>query len=224
VDRLYGCFTLFTNNIISPADLPIPFGGESLVCKTGCHLPRNNSSENSAGSFILASPNPRQSLFVPSRNERIDAICVGSKKTEEYAVKHLVIVNSEPNEMKMAKLVKERIYDQLSGTFMVCMSQTGPHSKILILTKNIELYLLGVCDDEDAFLIWSNEVQLEERMREAYRNKFLYYRFPIYNRHSIVLQSQYICSRFRRWNREMRDNLRIFSALENFITTNILRG
>ncbi len=208
---LYGCLALSDSEII---DLPVPFGDQELVSRTGSHLPKKDAS----GSFILSSSNTPPSQFLPHRNEKVDFVGVGTfPQGADYAPKLMMLSNSEPNQLPIAELIYQRVFYNLQGVFLITISHTGPHSKFVILANRIQLYMLGVVNKEQCFLVWSNEEALEKRMKEQYQNKFLYYRFAPFSVGSLVLQTPYLCSRYRRWKREAKDNLHIFSALESFI-------
>jgi hypothetical protein len=219
-DCIYGCFSL---NTTTSVDLPVPFGEPSLSLRTGEHLPYTiNTPGFHTGSFILAAPNPRPTVYVPQRNEKIDIVSVGKISQGEEAVTTLLLVmNSEPNDMKLADLIHEKIYTKLEGTFLACISLVGDHSKLIFLARNIEMHMLGMSNQNHTFLVWSNEENLEERMREAYDNEFFYYRFPVFKAGSMVLQSQYLCARYKRWKRKFSDSLHVFSAMENLIRKTI---
>lgn len=215
---LYGCLTLQSTH-----EFLLPIDGSSLDFRRGSHLVKASNS-TIPGDFILAADKIIPTAFVPSRNEKIDAVSVGSVNHSlgiNYVVRLLLAINSEKNDLQFPELINERLYKNVTGRYLICISQAGPHSHFIFLVRNVPLYILGVTNDEQTFLLWSNEPDLEERLKREHGNKFYYYRFIPLTMGSLVLQTKFLCTRFRRWNAEMGDRLKIFSALERSIMKNI---
>jgi hypothetical protein len=223
-DSLYGCLNL--DEVASGHVLTAtPFSEPGLILKTGNHFPKEEQAiATRPGFFMLASPGKttRPSVFVTARNERVDITAVGeTMHSDDYVTKLLLIINSEPNDLPFADLVQKRIFSQVKGSFLFCLGQTGPHSKFIFLARNVEMYMWGVANRHSSFLLWSNDADLEDQLRLEYKNKYYFYRFKPFNYGSMILQSQFLIHRYKRWKKDFQDNLYIFSALENFIRKTI---
>lgn len=218
---LYGCLNLITTPKLV---LTVPFFSPltDTLLKTGYHNPKEfEPTVVPAGYFMLRAVNTH-TVFVPSRQEKIDACMVGEMIHPlglTFLVRVLLMLNSEKNNLKLADLVYERLYQHsdTKGHYLSVISQSSPHSRMIFMSKGVKLYLIGVTDGDSSFLVWGNEPDLELRMRAEYRNKYYYYRFPHILDRCLVLQTQFICTKFRRWQNDIQDKLRVFSALENQI-------
>jgi hypothetical protein len=221
MDAMYGCLNLHS----APIPLAFPFkDNEGFRYKQGYHIGRQKKEESVAGEYIFAGHRLQPTVHVPSRDESIDSMMMGEIVNPlgmAFANRLLLTINSERNDLTFPDLIHERLMKRLSGSFLVCISQSGPHSNFIFLINNIELNIVGVVSDKQTMLVWSNESRLEERMREESGNKFFYYRFPTMNKGSLVLQTAFLCNRFRRWQAEAKDKLKIFSAIERQVIKNL---
>lgn len=217
---LYGCL-----NLQPSEELTLPFDGRGLFFRRGSHLTKQPVQKSIPGDFILASTESiLPTSYVPSRNERIDAVSVGQihhNAGTKLIVGLLLAINSEKNDMKFSELIHSRLYKNVEGQYLACVSQSGPYSHFIFLANSLKLNIIGVTNEDSMFLVWSNEEALEERLKEETGNKFYFYRFPSLTNGSLVFQTKYLCTRVRRWQAEMRDRLKVFSAVERLIFKNI---
>ena len=220
MSSLYGCLTLSdTPKLV----LTVPeLSSLDSEVKHGYHLPSKKDTDEVSAGFFMMRAEESTTVFVPSRQEKLDANLTGSLVHPQgltFLIRLLLMLNSEKNEMKLADIVYERLYKHIDtqGHYLAVISQSSPHSRLIFLSKGIKLYLTGVTNSNSNFLVWSNEEDLELRMREEYKNKYYYYRFPHVLDRCLVLQTQFICTKFRRWRGDIQDRLRVFSILENQI-------
>jgi len=213
---MYGLLSLTTN---SAFNLDFPFNDPDLTVRRSSSIREADQADRlQEGDFVLASKDMPPTIFVPARSEKLDAMLAGRiqhRSGLSYALKMLLLINSEPNSLRYQDIIYEKLYAAVPGHYIITINQSGLNNHIILLAKQMELNLWGVGEEESKmFLMWSDERTLEERMRKRYGDRFFYYRFPNLTSGSLVIQIQYVCSRVRRWRKEMRDMLKIFSALE----------
>lgn len=215
---IYGCLNL------TPSKLALTVPALSITrdeVKWGYHLAHAENQHLSAGLFMFSAPET-STIFVPSRKEKIDAGIIGKLTNVNglpFLVRQLLLLNKEKNNLRLADIVYERLYKNkdTNGHYLATISQTGPHSKLIFMSKGIKMYMIGVTDATSIFLVWSNESDLETRMRQEYNNKYHYYRFPYVLDRCLVLQTQFIYTKLKRWQEDLNDKLKVFSALEHQI-------
>ena len=179
MSSIYGCLNL---SPISELNLTVPAlspNDEEVI--RGYHLVKDDNGRCIFPGYFMFKASEKNTVFVPSRQEKIDASFIGKINHPQglsFLIRLLLMLNSEKNNMKLSDIVYEKLYSHLEaqGHYLAVISQTGAHSKMIFLSKGIKLYLIGVTDGLSNFLIWSNEVDLELRMRKEYGNKYYYYR------------------------------------------------
>jgi hypothetical protein len=184
---------------------------ENEEAKVGNHLGKDSNS----GRFWF-SASQTETLFIPSRGETIDAGSTGvifNPRGLAYAVRLLITMNSDPNELKVVDLTWNKVYPNLKGSYGAVLSQTGPNSKLTFLAQNKVVNLLGVLVKDNYYLVWSDRLNIEEELSQRLGDDLFYYRYPSLMNGTLVLQTRYLCSRVKRWSEKGDSSLKIFSAL-----------
>jgi hypothetical protein len=159
--------------------------------------------------------------FVPSRAMQITGFRVG--ETTEHnltkkCVQYLLAVNSNPSPEDTNKVYLdvafEKVYSKISERFFLTLELTSRSSKFVLMTRDMPIYFTGFCDDESTYLMWSNESNLEDRLREHYGDRFYYYRMQPFLNGICVIQSMYLQKKIIDWKKNLRDRLKMMNALE----------
>lgn len=195
--------------------------GDSLTFKDSPHMiKRVSPTACVSGHCVLGGTSVSPELYVSARNERIISTRVGEvdhSHKEDYAIRLLLSLNSEPNRLKLPDLVYSRLYCSVPGQFFITFSQSSDHSRLIFLIRNVAVYFLGVVSDTEHYLVWSNEARFENSLKERYGNRYFYYRLPVVHSGCLVLQSQFLVTRYARWVSTVPDKLKVMSALENHL-------
>lgn len=179
--------------------------------KEGFHLGKDSNS----GRFWFDS-DQKETLFIPSRGESLDAGSTGliaNPRGLSYAVRLLITMNSDPNELKVADLTWNKVYPSLKGSCGVVLSQTGPNSKITLISRNKEVQLLGITVKSNYYLVWSDNPNIEDWLSNKLGEDLFCYRYSPLVNSTMVIQTRYLCSRLKRWSEKGDSSLKIFSAV-----------
>lgn len=187
----------------------------------GQHLPKKSSDGFVSGHFLMEASDGVETLWVPSRYEKIQSIISGYIDHPQglaYALRKMLSLNADPN-LKLVDLVSNMYRDTIKGTYCLVfshISQSGKSSRFVFITRNRTLFLLGVSVGKNFYLVWSNDPEVEEKISSKFPEALFYRMKPLHD--SIcVIQTLYLVGRIRRWQTEGLDKLKIFAALEQHI-------
>ncbi len=162
-------------------------------------------------------------MFVAERGIRVDGRMVGQNAEEvlRQAMHRTISMNAglrREDRREMLEMTTSVVLPALSTPALISMEMHSSQPKFLILSRDIPIYVNVFCDEACMLLMWSNEKQIEGRMRDHYGNRFVVYRMPPLINSACVIHTFFLKKRVNRWKYEMRgDNLRVLNALESFI-------
>jgi hypothetical protein len=165
----------------------------------------------------------KQNIFVVERGITVEGRMVGHEadRVLRHTLHHVVTMNEgtrREERQDMLEQVTSAVMPNLSSPAMISMEMQSSQPKFLLISREIPIYINVFCDEACMLLVWSNEKQIESRMREHYGNRFVVYRMPPIVNSVCVVQTYFLRKRIKRWRNEMRgDNLRLLNALEGFI-------
>lgn len=190
----------------------------------------NNALRNDFGNYSLWSDlDGVETVYVPTRNEKVSVMLSGTTSlengqayshtdTRRKATRLFLSMNEESNDMRMKDVVWARIYQQLTGAFSLSIIASSlNHSELILMSQAQPMWLLGAQMDDQLFLIWTTESNIETRLREEYPFQILFYRLPHLFNGCSVIHPIHMCGRVKRWLENGMDKLKLFSALEDFI-------
>jgi len=108
------------------------------------------------------------------------------------------------------------VYPKLEGRVCVSLDYASARSQFVLISRDTSIYLTSFNDGKSYYLMWSNEQSLEQRLRDVFKERFFYYRhMPLVNG-VLVLQTQFLASKFSKWQSRMTD-LATMNSLDNFL-------
>lgn len=109
------------------------------------------------------------------------------------------------------------IYPKLGGRLCLSLDVASALSQFVLVARDTSLYLTSFGDSRSQYLMWSNEHQLENRLREVFGDqRFFYYRHLPLTNGVMVIQSQFLASKFAKWHQKLSD-LVTLNALDLFL-------
>lgn len=164
-----------------------------------------------------------QEMFVAERGIGLDGRCVGQNAAEvlRHTMHRTLAMNAGLKREERKDMLEQStntVMPTLQTPAFISMEMQSSQPKFLLFSRDIPIHMNVFCDEACMLLVWSNERQIESRMREYYGNRFVVYRMPPIVNSACVINTFFLRKRFNRWKYEMRgDNLRILNALESFI-------
>ena len=222
---IYGTIVLYADREDNPR-LTLPFDNLSKV-ETGNHLNQSyDSSKVRAFDYAHGGTDVESAkLFVSTRSMMINGLRVGEdgpNNMVHQTIQKLLAMNSglaeEEEHLSFLELTYAKVFSKLEGRLFISLDIVSTQPKFVLMTRNIPVYFLGVCDEHAMHLVWSNEDSLEERMKIHYGERFFYYRMrPLLNG-VCVLQSSFLRNKVVKWRQKLSDRLKIMNALETQIS------
>lgn len=108
------------------------------------------------------------------------------------------------------------VFPKLEGRLCMSLDITSALSQFVLLTRDTTLYLTSFGDLKSRYLMWSNDQTLEQRLRQQMGERFSYYRHLPLTNGVMVLQSQFLSSKFAKWQNKLSD-LVTMNALDGFL-------
>lgn len=108
------------------------------------------------------------------------------------------------------------VYPKLEGRVCLSLDYASAKSQFVIVSRETNVYLTSFTDNRAFYLMWSNEASLEERFRQQFGERFFFFRhLPLVNG-VLVIQSQFLASKFSKWTSKMSD-LSALNSLDTFL-------
>lgn len=108
------------------------------------------------------------------------------------------------------------VYPKLEGRVCLSLDYASAKSQFVVVSRDTTVYLTSVVDGRSHYLVWSNETSLEQRFRTQYGERLFFYRhLPLVNG-VLVIQSQFLASKFSKWTSKMSD-LGALNSLDTFL-------
>lgn len=221
---VYGCLCLQSDRQDPGPPLDLPFAGLPHV-EEGNHLNEHKPGVKQAFDFKLGSDGADTArVYAAARNMTISAYKVGDDQEQSKAsriAKFLLAMNSSAadneQDASFLELAYSKVFQKTDGHMFVMLNVTSVQSKILLMARDVPVYMFAFCDDYSTYLMWSNEQSLEQRMRDHYGNRFYFYRMPPIVNGTCVIQSFYLRTKLIKWTDRLRDRLKIMNALEGHL-------
>lgn len=218
-------------NLIDPnrmEPVTFPFTGEGLNVKRGNQtVERGAMHSTNVEAFDFWHSNhsnaARNELLIAERAIHVDGRMVGqdAENVLRKTLHQVLTMNAgvrRKDRLDMLEMASAAVMPTLTAPAFISMEVQSSQPKFILFSREIPIHMNVFCDEACMLLVWSNEAQLEHRMREHYGNRFVTYRMPPIVNSACVLQTYYLKKRMGRWKYEMRgDNLRVLNALEAFI-------
>jgi hypothetical protein len=165
----------------------------------------------------------RSEVFVAERNISVESRMVGQNAEQvlRHAQHRVISMNAglrREERMDMLDHVTASVLPTLVTPAMISMEMMSSQPKFLLFSRDIPIHLSIFCDDACMLLTWTNEYELERRMRDHYGNRFIVYRMPSIVNAACVIQTHFLNKKLKRWIYESRGNhLKLLNMLEAFI-------
>lgn len=222
--EIHGGLLLNVMDINQMEPITFPFNGEGVHTKRGNQTRGHDPTSVSPFDFWHSSQGAATSeMFVTERGVRIDGRCVGQSAEEvlRHTMHRTIAMNAglrREDRKDMLEQATHTVMPTLQTPAFISMEMQSSQPKFLLFSRDIPIHVNVFCDDACMLLLWSNEKQIEGRMRDHYGNRFVVYRMPPIVNSACVIHTFFLKKRLNRWKYEMRgDNLRVLNALESFI-------
>lgn len=202
---------------------PITFPFESADTRRGNQIREHEGTTVHKFDFWHSSSNTaRSEIFVAERGISIEGRMVGQNADSvlRRTLHHVVSMNAglrREERLGMLDMTASAVMPTLVTPAFISMEVTSSQPKFLLISREIPIHVNVFCDEACMLLLWSNEKNIEDRMREHYGDRFVVYRMPPIVNRVCVIQTYYLKKKLSKWKFELRSNLRVLNALEAFI-------
>ncbi len=109
------------------------------------------------------------------------------------------------------------VYPKLEGRLCLSLDISSALSQFVLIARDTSIYLTSFGDSKSQYLMWSNEYLLETRLKELFgEQRFFYYRHLPLTNGVMVIQSQFLASKFAKWHNKLSDLITL-NALDVFL-------
>lgn len=108
------------------------------------------------------------------------------------------------------------VFPKLKDRVALSLDISSALSQFVLIARDSSIYLTSFGYQKSVYLMWSNEHSLEERMRDQLGDKVFYYRHLPLTNGVMVIQSQFLASKFSKWQTRLSD-LVTMNALDVFL-------
>lgn len=163
--------------------------------------------------------------YVPTRGISVSARRIGanadSETTLKKVVQNLLAMNGNSTLEEQANstylnLAFSRVFKNLNNRELIVLAVQSSQPKFIVFTRGVPVYTFSVVDSEGPKLVFTNEVNLDLRLRDA-DPKCCVYRLPSVTEGVCVVQAYFLEKKFVHWTNVLRDNLKVMSALESHL-------
>lgn len=203
---------------------PITFPFDTKDTKRGNHVREYDPTLVHKFNYWHSSRNAaKNEIFVAERGIGIDGRMVGqnAETVLRRALERVVTMNAGLNRderLDMLEQTTNSVMPTLTTPAMISMEMTSRQPKFLLFSREIPIYVNVFCDNACMLVVWSNEKNIEQRMRDYYGNRFVVYRMPPIVNRACVIHSFFLKKKINRWKFESRgETLRVLNTLESFI-------
>lgn len=177
-------------------------------------------------SLLLCGDTPH-TVNVPARNATV-ALWAQGHATPGFAkmIESVILLNREPSLEKAnyAKLVRERVFDTQGGKYVVSLGYFSKHPRVVLATRNMELYTWIVYYNGVYSFIWSTDSLYMERVKEQLdtvkQNELFYLEIRLDNRSLLVVHPLFWITKFNRVMNNLKGGatrLVVTSYMRNYI-------
>lgn len=220
--QLYGGLMIMVNDIFNLKPITFPF--DQGMCTRGNHVkPHDMVTVNSFDYWHSGVDDETRNVFVNERGMQIDSRMIGHNANQMLReMTHRVLTVNHgikiEDRLSMLNTVTNIVFPQLHTPAVISMAVQSSQSKFILFSRDLPIYFNVFCDDNCMLLLWTNEPDVEARMREHYGERFSVFRMkPILNS-VLVLHSYYLKKRITRWRYQKCDRLELLNRLEALIS------
>jgi hypothetical protein len=219
--EIYGGLLLNIQESGSFKPIEFPFEGEHVA--RGNHVKSHSNMVLSNFDYWHADNNAeRNTIYVAERGIGIDGRMVGhnTESMLRSTIHRVLTVNNgiKPEDrVNMLDTVTNTVFPTIQSPAFISLTIQSSQPKFILFSRDIPIHISVFCDEDSMVMVWTNEHDLDKRMREVYKDRFAVFRMqPIVNS-VVVLQSFFLKKKLNRWKHEMRDRIRLLNALEAMI-------
>jgi len=165
-----------------------------------------------------------------------DASSFKSLKDSYFPAKLLLKLNSYKHEhsqdleMNYTKLVHSRVTNYMQDSIFsltLAYLTKGARSRVIIASKNKDVYFSLVYNNDYYALVWSDDVTTANKFKE--QGSFIYGMTPMPSGGTFVIHPKFLMSKWKKWRTASGDvtkatnALRAVSILENYICRNTVK-
>jgi hypothetical protein len=167
---------------------------------------------------------------VPAKALTLEGCRVGihaDDEQESKTVRHLlrrlqaplpVQPTTQVTSFSFADKATVNLLNQLVDPTLVSISLEALNSRFLIVSRDVPVYFLGMCSDVSMYLLWSNDPDLDTRIRGHYDKRFYFYRMqPLVNQ-ICVIQQRNLRKKLNTLMQSLPCRLKLMNALEQHIS------
>jgi hypothetical protein len=144
-------------------------------------------------------------MHVPARSTTV-AIWNQGQATPGFQkmIETLIQLNREPASEKAnyAKLVRERVFDTQGGKYAVCLGYFSRHPRIVLATRNMEIYTWIVYYNGVYSFVWSTDKYYMDRVKSLLepikQNELFYLDIEMDNRSLLVVHPLFWITKFNK--------------------------
>ncbi len=159
-------------------------------------------------------------VLIPTRNASIDAHSIGESASLDKVVNYLLAINSGDTntaDETFLDVLHKKVYDTLDSRRAIQIDFSSVQPSIILMSKDIPIYFVGVVYKTSHYLVWANEPQVGDYLKAIHKNDVLTYTMPPLLNKTLVLQSLFIRHKVNKWKSVFNDNLLFMGALDEFL-------
>lgn len=166
---------------------------------------------------------------IPAKAMTLEGCRVGSTagdaqelKTVRHLLRRLqaplpVQSTSTSSSLSFADKATINLLNHLVDPTLISISLEALNSRFVIVSRDVPAYFLGMCSDFGIYLLWSNDPDLDVRIREHYDRQFYFYRMqPLVNQ-ICILQMRNLRKKMTKLTQTLPCRLKLMNALEQHI-------
>jgi hypothetical protein len=155
-------------------------------------------------SLLIAGDKP-VTYHVPARSTTVALWSQGSCSAGfNSMISALVQINREPvpEQTNYAALVKEKVFQPQGGKYAVCLGYFSKHPRLILATKQMQLYTWVVYYNDVYFYVWSVDPSFMDRVKalldKVQQNDLFYAEVPLDNASLLVIHPLYWITKFNK--------------------------
>lgn len=180
-------------------------------------------------SMLLCGDYPK-TMHVPTRNTTVALWNQGHCSPGfTRMIEQLIQLNREPVDDKTnyAKLIRERVFDHQLGKYSVCLAYFSRHPRVVLGTRNMELYCWIVSYNGVHVFLWSTDSNYMERVRQhlepTKQNELFYLEVQLNRKSLLVVHPLYWVTKFNKMFAQTRGQSNVKINLASYFRNYLLR-
>lgn len=211
---------------VNDSALDLSWLGPRVHTERGNHIKDLDSEKSNPGDFWHCNDGAEVSkLFAATRGISITGFRVGEKTDGNLThsmVQNLLSINSgttpEEQQLRYLDLAYQKVFRKMSNVrSFVSFEVSSSQSKFILMANQVPVWMGIVTNDRWSYLVWTNEMSFEDRLRAQYPDEFYFYRFRPLPNSVTVIQSFFLRKKLQKWGVKFKDRLKTFNALEQYL-------